>query len=234
MTAAGYAGHLQTAVERAQDPELLARELSRATSVIIPTTGASATTPAAAAAPAPPLTGDQIKALLSKVGTTDSLALKNCIWAALGKFGMQGDATVADWKPDASVDDLNKTIEALREANDTLRAQLTTQQPASPAAASAAASAAGPGFKYTVGQLGMQGVWAEPAEGEGDDKTDWHDCSVKDREYSRLYDTNFYSVSFSNEKKVLSENELQSIEEYTGTRKRKRAAAAAAPPAARR
>ena len=205
VTTAGYAGHLKTAVEQAQDPELLARELARATTVIIPTTGASATTPAAAGAPAPPLVGDQIKALLSKVGTTDSLALKSSIWAALGKFGMQGDAAVADWKPDASVADLNMTIRALH-------AQLEAwQAPGSPAAAISAAAAAAAATPTPA----SPGLRKGPGYEARDGGTAHFPCEIMDKQTAVVS----YTVKFDNNgetKKV----EPAAVRAVTGTRAR--------------
>ena len=88
VTAPRYVTSLEKAVSAKPDPQMLARELSRVLAAISTATGASA---AAAGAEEPVLEAHVVKQLLSKVGITEDRLLKQEMWNALRRFGLQND-----------------------------------------------------------------------------------------------------------------------------------------------
>ena len=182
VTAPRYVTSLEKAVSAKPDPQMLARELSRVLAAISTATGASA-----AAAEEPVLEAHVVKQLLSKVGITEDRLLKQDMWNALGRFGLQNDPALVDWKPDASTQD---TIVALRARVAGLERQLketSTARPQAPASG-AAAAATTEQYQFDIDRRDIGAHQAELTPGE------YHDCKIIGRD--TLFGAAYYKVTF--------------------------------------
>ena len=140
--------------------------------------------------PPPDISGFQahvVKQLLSKVGITEDRLLKQDMWNALGRFGLQNDPALVDWKPDASTQD---TIVALRARVAGLERQLketSTARPQAPASG-AAAAATTEQYHFDIDRRDIGAHQAELTPGE------YHDCKIIGRD--TLFGAAYYKVKF--------------------------------------
>ena len=155
-----------------------------------------------------------IVSLLSAAGGSSDPGVRNGIWEILGKMGMQEDASVQSWKPDATEQELRDNIKALNQEVTELRAQLNTQQPASPASQAAAISAAAAAAAATPTPA-SPGLRKGPGYEARDGGTAHFPCEIMDKQTAVVS----YTIKFDNNSEI-KKVEPAAVRAVTGTRAR--------------